>query len=87
VERYFGRTVASNTANTLEYQGTGWLDPTSNKTYARRRQSTDQHPVCPVCEMDVNKAAASSSVYRKRTYYFCMDTHKYMFDASPASFT
>jgi transcriptional regulator GlxA family with amidase domain len=86
VERYFGRTVASNTANTLEYQGLGWLDPASNSMYAKRRKSTERQPVCPVCEMDVDKGSAASSVYRRRTYYFCMDAHKTMFDASPASF-
>lgn len=87
VERYFGRTVASNTANAMEYQGRGWLDPLSNNAYAKPRRSTDQHPVCPICEMDVDKATASSSVYRKRTIYFCMKEHKQMFDANPAHFT
>ena len=87
VERYFGRAVASSTAYTLEYQGQGWLDPASNSVYARRRHSTAQRPLCPVCEMDVEKSAALSSVYRKQTYYFCMAEHKRLFDASPASFT
>lgn len=86
VERYFGRTVAGNTANALEYQGRGWLDPWSNSAYAKRRQSSALHPVCPVCEMDVDKAGALSTVYRKRTYYFCMAEHKAMFTAHPASF-
>lgn len=86
VERYFGRAVARNTANALEYQGLGWLDPMSNNAYAKRRKSTEQQPVCPVCEMDVDKASASTSLYRKRKYYFCMDGHKRLFDASPASF-
>lgn len=86
VERYFGRTVAKNTANTLEYQGQGWLDASSNVAYAKRRRSTEQHPICPVCEMDVDKGTATSSVYRKRTHYFCMGEHKKVFDASPASF-
>ncbi len=87
VERYFGRAVAHNAANMLEYQGPGWLDPSSNMVYAKRRRSTEQHPLCPVCEMEVDKGAASSSVYRKRAYYFCMDAHKKIFDASPASFS
>lgn len=87
VERYFGRAVASSTANAMEYQGQGWLDPMSNNAYAKPRRSTEQHPVCPVCEMDVEKSAALSSVYRKRTYYFCMAAHKQVFDANPASFT
>jgi transcriptional regulator GlxA family with amidase domain len=86
VERYFGRSVALSTADKLEYQGQGWLNPGSNLAYAKRRHSTDQHPLCIVCEMDVAKATAPSSVYRGRTYYFCMSTHKRIFDASPARF-
>lgn len=86
VERYFGRTVAGNTAYAMEYQGLGWLDPASNSLYAKRRKSTDRQPVCPVCEMDVDKASAASSVYHRRTYYFCMHEHKTLFDASPVSF-
>src|SRR6266849_2434965 len=30
VERYYGRTVALGTADQLEYQGTGWMNPESN---------------------------------------------------------
>jgi len=86
VERYFGRNVASTTAYTLEYQGKGWLDPASNNIYAKRRVSTARHPVCPVCEMDVDKATASSAVYRRQTYYFCMEDHKSVFLANPANF-
>lgn len=86
VERYFGRAVAATTADAMEYQGQGWLDPDSNKAYAPRRASTDLHPLCPVCDMDVAKATAPSSVYRKRTYYFCMDAHKAAFDGNPVSF-
>jgi transcriptional regulator GlxA family with amidase domain len=85
VERYFGRAVARNTADTLEYQGQGWLDPNSNNAYAKRRQSTDEHPLCPVCDMEVGKEQALSSTYRKRTYYFCMADHKKLFDAHPAA--
>lgn len=86
VERYFGRAVASNTAYTMEYQGQGWLDPKSNSIYAKVRRSTEQHPLCPVCDMDVDKAASESSIYRKRIYYFCMEDHKKLFDANPTNF-
>lgn len=86
VERYFGRPIANNTADILEYQGQGWLDPQSNAAYARRRRSTAEHPLCPVCEMEVAKASAPSSVYRRKTYYFCMDAHKQLFDANPSRF-
>lgn len=86
VERYFGRTVARNTADVLEYQGQGWLDPMSNRAYARGRGADGKHPRCPVCEMEVDKATASSSIYRRRTWYFCSDEHKQAFDAHPAEY-
>jgi transcriptional regulator GlxA family with amidase domain len=86
VERYFGREVARNTAYVLEYQGQGWLNPDSNQVYAHAAKSTSAHPLCPVCEMEVAKVAALSSVYRKHTYYFCMDAHKQMFDANPVAY-
>jgi transcriptional regulator GlxA family with amidase domain/YHS domain-containing protein len=86
VERYFGRTVARNTADALEYQGQGWLDPMSNQVYAKRRGGSGQRPLCPVCEMEVDKATASSSTYQGHTYYFCTDAHKKAFDARPAQF-
>ena len=83
VERYFGRTVAERTADNLEYQGLGWTNPDSNSAYATRRVSTDAHPLCPVCEMDVDPATAPKSVYRNHVYYFCMEAHKKLFDAAP----
>lgn len=86
VERYFGRNVASNTAYTLEYQGKGWLDPSSNSIYAKRRVSTAGHPLCPICDMEVAKGDPAS-IYRNRTYYFCSQDHKRMFDAHPADFS
>lgn len=86
VERYFGRDVALSTADKLEYQGQGWMNPDSNIAYAKRRVSTDRHPLCPVCDMEVSKATAPSSVYRGKTYYFCSTDHKKIFDASPARF-
>jgi len=86
VERYFGREVARNTAYVLEYQGQGWMDPNSNRVYAHATRSTNAHPLCPVCEMEAAKVAALSSVYRKHTYYFCMDAHKQMFDANPLAY-
>jgi putative intracellular protease/amidase/YHS domain-containing protein len=86
VERYFGRTVAQRTADNLEYQGLGWTDPDSNSAYAVKRVSTDQHPLCPVCEMDVDPATAPKSSYRNHFYYFCMDAHKKLFDAYPDRF-
>jgi transcriptional regulator GlxA family with amidase domain len=83
VERYFGRAVAANTAYEMEYQGEGWMKPESNAVYAKERVSTAEHPLCPVCSMDVDPATAPKSVYKGKTYYFCMPEHKQQFDAAP----
>jgi len=87
VERYFGHEVAVSTAYNMEYQGLGWMNPESNDVYARPRKTSDAHPVCAVCQMDVDRARAPRSSFGGRTYYFCMETHKKMFDADPAAFT
>ncbi len=86
VERYFGRDVAEASAYYLEYQGQGWKDPNSNSVYARARVSTDAHPLCPVCDMDVDKATAPRSTYRGKMYYFCVNPHKALFDSAPGRF-
>ena len=87
VERYYGRSAAEQTAYQMEYQGEGWKNPNSNQAYAAKRVSTDEHPLCPVCDMDIaDKAAAPSSVYKGKTYYFCMDDHKELFDQSPEKY-
>jgi transcriptional regulator GlxA family with amidase domain len=87
VERYFGREVAESTAYQMEYQGQGWHNPDSNEIYAVERVSTDEHPLCAVCDMDIeDTAAAPKSVYAGKTYYFCSDGHKKQFDAAPAKF-
>ena len=83
VERYFGRKVATDTAYMLEYQGTGWTDPASNAIYLQAAISTDKHPLCPVCDMEVDPKTALKSVYMGRTYLFCSDEHKAQFDAAP----
>ena len=83
VERYFGRKVAENTAYQLEYQGTGWTDPASNATYLQAALSTDEHPLCPICGMEVDPKTAPKSVYKGKTYYFCSEEHKAQFDAAP----
>ena len=86
VERYFGREVAQSTAYDLEYQGQGWMDPDSNQLYATARVSTDEHPVCAVCGMDVDPKRAPKSVFKGATYYFCSDDDKKTFDAAPDKF-
>jgi transcriptional regulator GlxA family with amidase domain/YHS domain-containing protein len=83
VERYFGRKVAEGTAYLLEYQGTGWTDPASNATYLQAAVSTSEHPLCPVCGMEVDPKTALNSKYKGRIYYFCSEDHKKQFDAAP----
>jgi YHS domain-containing protein len=83
VERYHGRNVAKNTAYTMEYQGQGWMNPDSNSIDAKVRTSTDEQPVC---DMDVDRSTALSSVYKGKKYYFCMPGHKEQFDAAPEKF-
>ena len=83
VERYFGREVATSTAYQMEYQGQGWLHPESNAAYAKRPVSTAAHPLCPVCDMEVDPASAPKSVFGNKTYYFCSTDDKATFDAAP----
>src|SRR6266850_5076767 len=86
VERYYGRQVARKTAYNMEYQGEGWMNPDSNQIYAKMRVSTAEHPLCPVCGMDVDPKTAPRSVYKGKTYYFCSDDDKKTFDAAPDKF-
>jgi putative intracellular protease/amidase/YHS domain-containing protein len=86
VERYFGREVAQKTAYNMEYQGLGWMNPDSNQVYAEERVSTNEHPLCPVCGMDVDPATAPKSVIKGTIYYFCSDHDKKTFDAAPDNF-
>ena len=88
VERYFGREAAAETAYQMEYQGQGWLNPGSNEVYAQNRASTGEHPLCPVCQMEVDPKAAGTlkSVYQGKTYFFCAPQHKEEFDNSPKAF-
>src|SRR5437763_3874056 len=87
VERYYGHEVAQKTAYNMEYQGQGWMDHNSNQNYATCPVSTAEHPLCPVCEMDVDPKTSPKSVYKGTTYYFCSDDEKKMFDAAPDKFT
>jgi transcriptional regulator GlxA family with amidase domain len=82
VERYFGRDVAQKTAFWMEYQGEGWMNPESNRVYAHVL-STDEHPLCPICTMEVDPRTAPKSVFAGKTYYFCTQDHKKLFDTAP----
>ena len=84
VGRYFGRDVATQTASLLEYQGQGWLNPSSNAEYAKPIRQTADHPVCAVCGMEIDRSL--SSTYKGKTYHFCVPEHKRLFDTSPEKF-
>jgi len=86
VERYYGHDLAEKTAYTMEYQGKGWTDPNSNNVYAVAPVSTAEHPVCPVCGMDVDPKTSPKSVFKGATYYFCSDDDKKTFETDPAKF-
>jgi putative intracellular protease/amidase/YHS domain-containing protein len=86
VERYYGREIAQKTAYNMEYQGQGWMNADSNQIYASAPVSTAEHPLCPVCGMDVDPKIAPKSVYKGTTYYFCSDDDKKTFDAAPDKF-
>jgi putative intracellular protease/amidase len=86
VERYYGHDVAQKTAYNMEYQGQGWMNADSNQIYAAAPVSTAEHPLCPVCGMDVDPKTAPKSVYKGTTYYFCSDDDKKVFDAAPDKF-
>jgi putative intracellular protease/amidase/YHS domain-containing protein len=84
VERYYGRARAEQTIEMMEYQGQGWLDSNSNQAYAKLPISTDKHPICPVCGMEGDPTV--KSVYKSKTYCFCSQDHKEMFDKAPEKF-
>ena len=86
VERYYGREIARKTAYDMEYQGQGWMNPDSNQVYASAPVSTAEHPLCPVCGMDVDPKTAPKSVFKGKTYYFCSNDDKKTFDAAPDKF-
>ena len=69
----------------MEYQGQGWLDPSLNSVYNVERKSTEEHPVCIVCDMDADRDIKTQ--YRGTTYYFCSQDHKHQFEAAPSKFT
>jgi transcriptional regulator GlxA family with amidase domain len=86
VERYYGREIAQKTAYNMEYQGQGWMNPDSNQIYASAPVSTAEHPLCPVCGMDVDPRTAPKSVFKGKSYYFCSQDDKKIFDAAPDKF-
>jgi len=84
VERYFGREVAEETAYNIEYQGRGWTNPDSNLVYTKPLRFSADKSLCPVCGMDSDPSI--TSVYKGKTYFFCIRNHKEAFDKDPARF-
>lgn len=84
VDRYFGEDTTRDTATMLEYQGDGWMHPESNAEFAKPIVQSADHPRCAVCGMDPDRSL--SSVYKGKTYYFCMRDHKKLFDTAPEKF-
>jgi YHS domain-containing protein len=70
----------------MEYQGQGWMNESSNSVYANVDTEEDHSPFCPVCGMDVDPKTAEKSVYKDKTYYFCMPEHKEQFEKTPQKF-
>lgn len=81
IERYCSRQTATDTAFNEEYQSKGWLHPEASAEFAHFY--IKGKPMCRVCGMSVDVATAEKSVYRGDTYFFCMTTHKRIFDAIP----
>ncbi|MGA2538420.1 MAG: YHS domain-containing protein [Terracidiphilus sp.] len=66
--------------------------PSTEQAQAEKAQPDDQatpatnddKKLCPVCGMKADPAI--KSVYKGKTYYFCMQDHKVTFDDSPEDF-
>jgi len=78
VERYVGRETTDELIDMLEYQGKGWQSAASNQAFATMPQLTGPKPLCAVCYMDVDRSVSAS--YKGRAYYFCMESHKTLFE-------
>jgi putative intracellular protease/amidase/YHS domain-containing protein len=78
VERYVGRDLTAQVIDGMEYQGKGWLNADSNDAYARMPELTGQNPICPTCLMGTNRSISLN--YKNKTYYFCMEEHKSLFE-------
>jgi len=78
VERYVGREATDELIDMLEYQGTGWQNEGSNQAFATMPELTGRKPLCAVCFMGVDRSI--SARYKGKPYYFCMESHKTLFE-------
>jgi YHS domain-containing protein len=60
--------------------------PARGRPPGRTRKRKGMANICPVCQMDVDPATAPKSAYKGKSYYFCMQNHKNIFDATPDKF-
>jgi YHS domain-containing protein len=58
------------------------MHPESNAQFAKKGVSTADHPLCPVCEMDVSNKTSLTSQFQGKTYYFCSDVCQQFFTAA-----
>lgn len=79
VERYLGTESARELADSMEYQGKGWLDPESNDAYAILPDFNEAHPICPMCRMDGDRSIKTT--HKGKNYYFCAKSEKEFFDS------
>lgn len=79
VERYVGRALTEQVIDSIEYQGKGWLNSESNIAYSRMPELLGEHPRCPVCLMRCDRTIRAG--YKKRTYFFCSNDDRDMFQA------
>jgi len=78
VERYVGRELTEQLIDGMEYQGKGWQNADSNEAFARMPELLGEHPICPVCLSDADRAISSS--YKGKTYFFCSKGCKETFE-------
>jgi putative intracellular protease/amidase/YHS domain-containing protein len=87
VERYFGTEAVKQTTYYMEYFGEGWKNPDINSVYNQSPVATVEKATCAVCSMTVDAATAPKSTFNSRSYYFCSQEHKEVFEKNPKLFT
>lgn len=81
VQRYVGSRTTREIVEAMEYQGDGWLDPSSNHAFARLPEWSKERPRCPLCGMEADRTI--SSEHGGRTWWFCSPGEKQFFDEHP----
>jgi transcriptional regulator GlxA family with amidase domain/YHS domain-containing protein len=84
------KTLAADYLNIRVQRGLRWVEDgnlasAGGLSSGIDRKSTEEHPVCIVCDLDADRDIKTQ--YRGTTYYFCSQDHKHQFDAAPSKFT